>query len=1322
MTEASDESPANTRAYKVLAEYFVRIDRGERIDREDFIQQFPDCAAELRAYFADSEAMDHSLHLFSSETKANSSSPSVVESRDMGKYTLLDEIGHGGMGRVYKACHQRMKRIVALKVLPKDVAGSPETVRRFQKEVEAVARLSHPNIVTAHDADEADGVHFLVMEYVEGCDLARLVRERGPLPVAKALDYTIQAARGLEYAHARGVIHRDIKPSNLLVDLDDRVKVLDMGLARLNHPAESQGSAATLTETGAFLGTIDYMAPEQAEDTHQADERSDIYSLGCTLFYLLLGRAVYGDEKAVRKILAHRESEIPSLPALRQDIPEELGTVFQRMIAKAPEDRFASMSEVIAQLERCQLSPAAPVRSADARPPASPPIEQGESFPHIRRARTKSARRPVPAAGGRRTRSRLAVVALGCGGILVAAAVLILLRMQDGTLVVEVFEPDVTVQVLDEKQTVIVERKATHETIEIPIPPGVRVVRAVRDGQELFTQQVVVRAGERMVIDSSERPPIVAPPPPSELPSVPDRPDEPTTADGQWSLPPEAPPPAVAPFDGKQARAHQEAWARYLGVPVEMTNSIGMKFVLIPPGEFQMGATQTEMDWAAADAGGAADYAARETPQHTVLISRPFYLATCEVTQANYAQVMGMNPSSCGRAEELPDTDNGIYPVETVSWNDVTLFCQRLSQLQAETDAGRTYHLPTEAQWEYACRAGSTARWSVTDEPTALEDHAWHGDNAHGHTWPVARKTANAWGLHDMLGNVFEWCQDWDRPDFYKDSPRVDPTGPPVGSSFIIRGGGWPAPPRDCRSAFRGWAGSPGPSVGFRVAVAADKSEADAPFLTDRWYNLLPLCDPQSDALLGDWRFEGEDLATGDNGDLPARIMLPVDPQAGYDLRMRFTPLEITDRAGGLALILPVGAATTEMCVDIGEGRRAGLGLAGAAWWENETTTTVELQRGATHTLLATVHVASDEAQINVELNNRRVISWHGPVTGLAASWDWPVLYRSIGLGANQGIRFHAVDFRALGSTASRPVKDSWSDPLATLRRREFEVETDQEGQVIGLAANRHAAISDVELSHLSEFPRLARVQLGSNSAISDRGAAVLANLSQLKDLSLEGTSVTDEGIRQLESLAGLERLNVYRTRLSDEGMEAIAKHKGLVYLNIGWTSVSDSGLGHVAKLPHLKTLDMTFSQVGDAGIRGLQGLPLEELCLVGDQGVTDAALATLATLSELRLLNLTGTSVTDAGLDHLAGVPHLAKLYLVGTKVGDKGVASLTNHADLIELDLRGSEVTDAGLVHLAEMKSLRHLDLFDTRVSAAGIAKLRESLPLCTIASQYP
>ena len=273
----------------------------------------------------------------------------------LGDYVVLDRIGAGGMGEVYQAEHRRMKRRVAVKVLPKELTKTPNAVQRFEREVEAAAKLIHPNVVTAFDAGEAAGVHFLVMEFVKGQDLAALVQEHGPLDIPTALDYTLQSARGLEYAHGEGVVHRDIKPSNLLLDEKGTVKILDMGLARfVNDVAGDEPTAAGgLTQSGQVMGTVDYMSPEQATNTKSADKPADIYSLGATLYFLLTNRAMYGGETLVEKIMAHRDQPIPSLRADRKDVSRALDETFRAMVAKTPALRQKSMTQVIEELERC---------------------------------------------------------------------------------------------------------------------------------------------------------------------------------------------------------------------------------------------------------------------------------------------------------------------------------------------------------------------------------------------------------------------------------------------------------------------------------------------------------------------------------------------------------------------------------------------------------------------------------------------------------------------------------------------------------------------------------------------------------------------------------------------------------------------------------------------------------------------------------------------------------------------------------------------------------------------------------------------------------
>jgi serine/threonine-protein kinase len=658
-----------------------------------------------------------------------------------GEYVVLDKLGEGGMGVVLKAQHRRMKRLVAVKMIAGKAIGSPDAVQRFYREVEAAAKLNHPNIVQAHDASEHEGSHYLVMEYVEGRDLAAIVRDRGPMAVRAAVEYVLQAARGFQYAHEQGIVHRDIKPSNLLLDKKGTVKILDMGLARIIALADDS-EKDRLTGSSQVMGTCDYMAPEQAMDTHHADARADIYSLGCTLYRLLTGHVPYQGQALAQILMAHQQAPIPSLSAARPDVPAELDSLFQKMMAKRPEDRFQSMAEVVAELEAVLVVSSGPSRTAAAK--AGSPREalnktltfqQGENrLGRARRAIDKIRQMPLVLAGP-------------VGGLVVLLGIVL------------------AVVGLDRKR--------------------------------------------------------------------------------KLSL--SAPPPAVAPFDEKKAKEHQGAWAKYLGVPVEITNSIGMKLVLIPPGEFMMGSPKELIEeelkvYANANDTWYQNYKERllgEGPQHRVRITNPFYLGMYVVTQEEYQRVMGNNPScfsaTGGDKDKVASQDTKRFPVVYVFWGDAVEFCRKLSEIPEEKAAGRTYLLPSEAQWEYACRAGSTGRYSFSSgrnvnakasEEKTLSDYGWFSDDSGGVPHAVGLKGASAWGLSDMHGNVWEWCRDWYDKGYYAKSPTDDPTGPLEGANRVFRGGTWNDPAWGCRSAYRGGRepGNRHGNVGFRVSlVLADK-------------------------------------------------------------------------------------------------------------------------------------------------------------------------------------------------------------------------------------------------------------------------------------------------------------------------------------------------------------------------------------------------------------------------------------------------------------------------------------------------------------------
>lgn len=333
-----DDSPL----WDLLARWEHAARQGQELTPDELAGDHPDLLPDLRRAIAGLRATAWLNQPLSITPKTSEAELPQVQ---FGDYELLDLLGVGGMGRVLKARHRLMDRVVALKLLKQGTVVGPDATEQFQEEVRTAARLLHPNIVTAYDAGLAeDGTPFLIMEFVDGPDLGRLVREQGPMAVPDAIKAILQAATGLHHAHQQGIVHLDVKPSNLLRGPDGGVKVLDMGLAH-------RRDTATALAEETLKGTVDYLAPEVTLQPRQTDERSDIYSLGCTFWFLLTGEPIFPNTSVPETIQAHRHAPVPSLRTRRGNVPPGLDRVFQQMVAKRPEDRFQSMAKVIAALK-----------------------------------------------------------------------------------------------------------------------------------------------------------------------------------------------------------------------------------------------------------------------------------------------------------------------------------------------------------------------------------------------------------------------------------------------------------------------------------------------------------------------------------------------------------------------------------------------------------------------------------------------------------------------------------------------------------------------------------------------------------------------------------------------------------------------------------------------------------------------------------------------------------------------------------------------------------------------------------------------------------
>jgi serine/threonine-protein kinase len=577
---------------------------------------------------------------------------------NLGSYVLLDQLGEGGMGQVFKARHVEKGNTVAIKIIRNTRLCNPEVTRRFQREAKAAARLAHPNIVALLESSESRGRHFLVMEFLLGTDLARLLKKSGPVTIAQAVAYVSQAAQGLQHAYEKGLVHRDIKPSNLLVtsgygaSLPEVVKILDFGLARLRRASdETETTTDELTRNGALMGTPNYMAPEQATDPHAVDIRADIYSLGCTFYHLLTGRPPFPGGSFWQKINQHREAEPVSVESLRPDLPGCLARVVRRMMAKRPAERFQTPNDLVANLRR--------------------------------------------------------------------------------------FERDAF----------------------------------LADLRESARSQQGIGTGE--VSTTTYRP-----------------------------------------------RSNGERAASSLGLsprPVlsSITNLVGIKMVLIPAGSFVMGSPESE-----------AGRESNESPEHKVTISKPFFIGAFQITQGQFKRVMGQNPSHFN----IKNRGSDEHPVETVSWHDARAFCNWLSALDTELMEGQYYRLPTEGEWEYACRSGCRGSYSFGHDSATLQSFGWFRDNAGGMTQATGQLCPNSWGLYDMHGNVWEWCADFYKGRYYEESEKEDPRGPATGRYRVIRGGSWFNEARFCRSTHRSRHLPTETSrlIGFRIVCVLEQGNTGA--------------------------------------------------------------------------------------------------------------------------------------------------------------------------------------------------------------------------------------------------------------------------------------------------------------------------------------------------------------------------------------------------------------------------------------------------------------------------------------------------------------
>jgi serine/threonine protein kinase/formylglycine-generating enzyme required for sulfatase activity len=833
------------------------------------------------------------------------------------RYTIVKALGQGGMGEVLLATDNRLKRQVAIKRIRGEQARSRAAVQRFLTEAQAIAALNHPNIVQVYDYGRDQEGPFLIMEYVDGQSLLERCKDN-PLPVEEAVELTCELLGGLGRAHELGIVHRDIKPANILLTKDGRPKLTDFGLAKQTAADHGQ------TVAGAVLGTIDFMPPEQRRDATLVDARSDLWSLGATLYQMLTGKS----PKIIRFDL----------------LPPQLVGVMGQVLEENPAQRFQSAAELRDALRRGRQTepnlilgelrpgycPECGTQSEGggrfchecSSPMKVPCLSCGQEMPvwdkgcrecgarqaellerrrgELRKAqaeveRLRESGRPGEAlrlleSAGDVSHSRLQdfrqwierntrelrdqterLAELGSAGLTEArahrsawdypAAIRALKSLPTEAMDEEhkVFLSQLQADwsELQQKLQEIQQRvKAKHLDGLLPLVQRAVELRGNREDLKKLLGQLQQR--EATLVASQRAPqseplsdPFAASSASVTLPgflgkqkakqnfprqrwpliagvasglmllmiggwlySRGGKPTEKNAAIENSSVASEnkaavaesssskpqlskqnvVPTPSVTPPYGAAPAIADSGLqgAAQKAAPEEVTNSVGMKLKRLEPGEFTMGDGERS---------------------HQVILTKPFYIGVYEVTQEQFQRVKGRNPSRFKGLEK---------PVEQISWDEAVAFCKTLTAFSEEKRLGRSYRLPTEAEWEYACRAGNTAKYCFGDLDSNLKEYAWYKLNAERETHVVGATKSNSWGLFDMHGNVWEWCAD--SFEEYSKEEATDPVGSSVSNLKVIRGGSWQSESLSCGSAsrYRFSESNRDADVGFRVVMVED--------------------------------------------------------------------------------------------------------------------------------------------------------------------------------------------------------------------------------------------------------------------------------------------------------------------------------------------------------------------------------------------------------------------------------------------------------------------------------------------------------------------
>lgn len=1240
-----------------------------------------------------------------------------------GNYVIQDKIGSGGMGDVYLAKHRRMQRCVALKLLPTAMAQDQNVIRRFQREVQAAAKLSHPNIVTAHDADEVDGTHYLVMEYVEGTDLSELVKQQGVLSVGQALDYILQAAKGLEYAHQQGIIHRDIKPSNMLLDNQGTIKILDMGLARIDE-VDEENPATALTQSGSVMGTVDYMSPEQAQSTHTADNRSDIYSLGCSLYYFLTGNSVYGGQTVVNRILAHRDQPIPSLVSANVQVPANVDAIYQKMIAKRPEDRFQSMQAVIDAIEKCDLlNPASTMSSAPPDPElqkflqsqkvaSSPTIVmpagemQAEEMPADSQDSTPTSDFLNNTVSGtvfqslqrkRKSKGKRGWVIAGVmlAAFIFLAGIVFKIETPAGTVILEVDQPaaaGAVVTVDDERKITIATGKG-QEPIQVSADEKKHTLKVTKGGFETFTWQFTVKSGQTETIKVRLVPLAVA----EKADPDPSMPFPMTDREiVEWIL----------SVGGSVAvNSEHNNLTSIKDMPAEPVEYYGVNLcdAKFPPHDLQRLANLKPLYGLrlSGDSVGEQDFQYLKfvngvhdlnLEHFTIEGDGLKYLSgfqSLKVIRVYDSTIRGEGLSYLGQFLNLITLDLVACTIDSAVMQQIgnrrQLNFLNLSNSQID-DVGLA-HLSglTKLKKFYA-----HMNPDITDE--GLKHLQGMKE--------LELLTVGGTGITDVGLQQITELKQLNRLDIYNtritDNGLAHLTKLKYLNSLNLR----LTPITDAGLKHLSHLKQLATLNLQETKVTAEGVAALQKTLPD--CTIISEFDSiKTEQELLEWVFS-QGGKVGINSDLKffaSMEELPDEPVVYYNINLSNTNILLQDLQylEGLSKLSTLRLDYTQI----------------------------------------------QDQDLSILKNFHELTFLHLNHTGITGEGFKHLIALP---------EFDAISLENTKLTDAGLHVLSDIEPLRLLYVSNTDI-TNDGMQTIGemknltkLKITGNSQLNDTGLAHLANLTRLEYLFAYQNLGITDAGLKHLQGLDSLHEISLSTTGITDEGLKYLAGLKKLGKLEIANCKITDEGLKHLYQAKTLQNLDLRQTNVTPEGIAALKRaLPKCK-IESDFEAamldrspktereiaewvIGLGGSVAVNGMSFNQIADLPDEPFEitavalreaefkDDKLASLVHLKHMMELYLDSTSISDSALEHLGKLQQLQKLSLSKTKITGAGLSELVKLPNLTNLNVADSALTNVGLKHIGNLKQLVTLNIpnisgiEDTGLAhIAGLTKLQE------------